>query len=209
MKRTNQILTVDANLIFADPMWSLFEVVGADAGRSAHATAAIFHYEFAMPLWSGRLTEARFWTLFTERVGVMASSTRWRTAVLTATRPLPVLSSLRTLADQYEVWMIANHRQEWLAPVLHSTGADRYLNQTIISSRTGLVQPQPAAYQQLQRLATGRPVLFVTGCEAHGPIARTAGLDTMVADPNDDLVRSIQARDKSNRRTPVVLGAER
>ena len=209
MEQMDHVVALDVSVIFTDPMWSLFDVVGADAGRSTHAIAAIFHYEFAVNLWSGRLAEERFWPLFTDRVGMMATPPRWRTTVLNATLPMPGFRALQAMAGQCEIWLVANHRHEWLGPVLHSTGAVRYLDRKVISSRTGLVQPQPAAYQHLRRLASGRPVLFVGGSATHAAGARAAGLKAVVVDSAGQWKRTVQEWDGSGPRRPVVLSPGR
>ena len=209
MERTDHVVALDASVIFADPMWSLFDVVGADAGRSAHAIAAIFHYEFAVNLWSGRLAEQQFWPLFTDRVGLAATPPRWRATMLDAVEELPGFRTLPGLADRCELWLVANHRHEWLGPILHSTGAVRYLERKFISSRTGLVQPQPATYQHLRRLTSGRPVLFVGGTAAHAAGAQAAGMSAVAADTAGQWKRAVQEWVGSRPRRSVVLSSGR
>jgi FMN phosphatase YigB (HAD superfamily) len=209
MERVDQVVALDASVIFTDPMWALFDVVGADAGRSAHAIAAIFHYEFAVDLWSGHVTEERFWSQFTQRVGVLTTSPRWRSTVLDATQPQPAFRTLPALTERCEIWLVANHRHEWLSPALHASGAVRYLDRKVISSRTGLMQPQPAAYQHLRRLTNGRPVLFVGDSAAHAAGARAAGMDAVVADAAGNWEQTVQKWHESSPRRPAALGTGR
>lgn len=209
MERMDHVVALDASVILADPMWSLFDAMSVDAGRSAHAIAAIFHYEFAVNLWSGHLAEEQFWRLFTDRVGMMPTPPRWRTTVLSAIRPMPGFRKLPALADGCEIWLVANHRHEWLGPALHSTRAVRYLDRKVISSLTGLVQPQPAAYQHLRRLTNGRPVLFVGGTAAHADGARAAGMNAVVADAAGQWKRTVQDWDRSSPRRSVSLNPAR
>ncbi|GGJ87490.1 hypothetical protein GCM10010123_16370 [Pilimelia anulata] len=179
----DRVLLLDAyGVLFADPMRPLFEVVGADAARSATAVAAIFEYEFRQPLYSGDLPEPEFWPLLASRCGIEPAAARWRRVLRRAAAPLPALFWLPALADEVDVWLLVNHRHEWFEPALRDCGADRYVARTLVSSRTGLVQPQPAAYRRVRRLAGERAAVFVGGAPAHVAGARAAGLPARLAD---------------------------
>jgi putative hydrolase of the HAD superfamily len=58
-------------------------------------------------------------------------------------------------AQGAEVWIISNHRHEWLLPALAAHGLDGVVDRIEVSSLSGRVKPDPGAWEVL--LADGTP----------------------------------------------------
>jgi putative hydrolase of the HAD superfamily len=149
--------------------------------------------------WGGRLPESAFW----DRLGVTAPSPAERADIL-ALRPRidPArVAAWRAVAD---VWIISNHRHEWLEPVLAETGLGDVVDRVVISSIGGCVKPDPAAWAVL--LADGTvpgDVLVVDDQATNLDAVRSLGITAVAATGDltwcDAVDRFLAARGTSTR----------
>lgn len=105
---------------------------------------------FRRAYWGGHLPEAAFW----QALGQEVPDDHQRAAILdlrARIRPERVERWSR-VAD---VWIISNHRHEWLLPALAAHGIDRVVHRIEVSSLSGRVKPDTAAWEVL--LADGTP----------------------------------------------------
>lgn len=110
-------------------------------------------------------------------------------------RPLPHARRVREWARQVPVGVLSNQRAEWVLPALAAAGLVELLEPLVISSRTGLVKPDPRAFAQLTRL--GPPperVLYVDDRPQALRVAAGLGISTLAADPAHAWVDRVGAR---------------
>ncbi len=99
---------------------------------------------FRRRYWSGDLPEHAFW----HALALPVPSPDERAAILDF-RPLidPArVASWREIAD---VWIISNHRHEWLLPALSAHGFDTVVDRIEVSSLGRRVKPDPCACEVL------------------------------------------------------------
>ncbi len=92
------------------------------------------------------------------------------------------------------MWLLSNHRHEWLVPALQDAGLHLLARRLFISSQTGHVRPGPAAYVQvLDSAAPGDALLYVDDKEDNVRAFRELGVDGIVADPRGEWTRVVDA----------------
>jgi putative hydrolase of the HAD superfamily len=131
--------------------------------------------------WGGRLPESAFW----ERLGVPVPSDDDRPRILDL-QPRIDPARVAGWGEVADIWIISNHRHEWLEPVLRSTGLGDVVDRVVISSIGGHVKPDPAAWAVL--LADGTPVddvLVVDDQARNLEAARSLGITAVPATGDD------------------------
>lgn len=134
--------------------------------------------------WSGRMAVGEAWRRLAAVAGVPDAPCPW-----TPDRPpsglvaLPALGRVPAWASAVRVGVLSNEHADWVEPLLAGAGALRHLDPLLISSRTGAVKPEPAAFAQV--LAAGvdpERILFVDDQEVNLAAARERGFQTLLAD---------------------------
>ncbi|MDJ0769125.1 MAG: HAD-IA family hydrolase [Ilumatobacter sp.] len=134
------------------------------------------------PFWGGRLTSRELWAQLAPGL-----DHRVLEAELEARfEPGPLFDAV-TAGDR-PLWLLSNHRSEWLLPRLQRFGlADRF-ERVLVSDAIGAAKPTPAAFDELVAESARRRVLFVDDNETNVEAARRLGLraarvDTVPIDP--------------------------
>ncbi|GIE92488.1 hypothetical protein Are01nite_89680 [Actinoplanes regularis] len=190
-----RLLILDVcGVLLGEPMKPLFQAVASQAGTSQERVAAVFRHFFRDALWSGRLDEADFWPAFSMACGVGIPSPTWPAVLRSAMMPLPAAACVSRWSRSAQVWLLSNHRHEWLVPALQDVELHLIVRRVLISSQTGHVKPGPAAYVQvLDYAAPGDALLYVDDHEANVDAFRELGVDGIVADKHGDWIRSVDA----------------
>jgi FMN phosphatase YigB (HAD superfamily) len=169
--------------VLGEPTGPLFEAVAESCDLSPAAVARAFRERFRNALWSGQLDEAAFWTDFAKSLGAHRPCRAWRGVIDASMHPLPALHCLPAWSQHAEIIVISNHRQEWLLPRLDALGAPAHIDELRISSSTGLVKPDPAAYAHAVGGREWSRTLYVDDKSANVEAARDLGLRSLLADP--------------------------
>jgi len=144
---------------------------------------------FRRAYWGGHLPEAAFW----EQLGVPVPDAVRRGAVLDL-RPRIDPSRVAAWGEVADVWVVSNHRHEWLLPVLAESGFERAVNRIEVSSLTGRVKPDPSAWQAL--LADGLPasgVIVVDDQQANLDAAQSLGITAVRAEDDAGWADAVDA----------------
>jgi putative hydrolase of the HAD superfamily len=180
-------LVFDAGgVLVGDAFSRLFPEIAAHLGVELDDVLAFYHEQRA-DLWQGGMAEEDFWTRMVERFPTLDSS-HWRRRLLELSSPLPGADKLEAWGTQAEIWILSNHRHEWLTPLLDEAGALPHIDRLLISSTEGTMKPNLEAFEPLVEgvAAEGREqlVLFVDDKEANLRAAEQVGIATVLADPD-------------------------
>ena len=151
------------------------ERAGADPGR---VRRLLTDDSFRRAYWGGDLPEAAFW----QAAGVAVPDLGRRAAVL-GLRPVIAPARIDRWRQAAEIWVVSNHRHEWLLPMLDDAGFTAVVDRIEVSSLTGRVKPDPAAWEAL--LADGTPpgrAAVVDDQQPNLDSARALGLTALRAD---------------------------
>jgi FMN phosphatase YigB (HAD superfamily) len=188
----NRTLLLDAcGVLLGEPTAPLFAAIASSAGKTHDAIATIFRRRFRDDLWSGRQDERTFWSEFATACGLIDSPSCWRRVIDSAMCPMPALHRLAEWSQGARVVLISNHRHEWLLPRLDALGIARHFADLRISSLTGVVKPDPAAYEQALRGAEPRCVLYVDDKPANVIVARELGIQSILADADGLWIKEV------------------
>lgn len=184
MKPLVELLVLDAHgVIFNAPFASLLHKIATETGQTHVAIRHRWNIMRA-DFWSGRLDEAKFWSELTGSTS--DDGDRWRNWLENATELGPAAPSLERWSRYVPVWLLSNHRSDWLLPRLARFGLDRYLERILVSDRLNTVKPEPASFVSL--LTTQRPaktILFIDDSLPNVEAARRLGIMAMHAHENE------------------------
>jgi glucose-1-phosphatase len=148
--------------------------VGADPDA---VRALLTDDAFRRQYWSGDLPEHAFW----HALAVPVPSPDER-AVILDLAPLIDPARVASWREVADVWIISNHRHEWLLPVLAAWGFDAVVDRIEVSSLCGRVKPDPGAWEVL--LEDGLPPARVAVVDDQAPnldAARGLGITPIAA----------------------------
>ena len=171
----------------------------AHVGADPDAVRELIRGPFRDDYWGGRLPESAFW----EHLGVPVPDPAARTAILDL-RPRIDPARVAAWREVADVWIISNHRHEWLEPVLAATGIGEAVDRVIISSIGGHVKPDPAAWAVLLADGTDAADVLVVDDQARNlDAARSLGITAVAATGDrswcDDVDRFLAARGPATR----------
>ncbi|MSO43891.1 MAG: HAD family hydrolase [Thermoleophilia bacterium] len=159
-------------------MPSLPDRAAARAGADPDAVRRLLTDDvFRVAYWGGDLPEAAFW----EAVGVPVPDERTRRRVLDL-KPLIDPARVADWNARADVWVISNHRHEWLLPVLARTGLADAVDRVVVSSTSGRVKPDPAAWAVLMGDGVSPGDVFVVDDQVRNlDAARSLGMTAVLA----------------------------
>ena len=103
---------------------------------------------------------------------------------------LETTGKLADWAAVAELWLLSNHRHEWLRPVLEAEGLLPLFERVIISSEWSAMKPEPALYASL-RDSPGVETLFVDDKQENLDVAERFGIGTLLADADGHWVEQV------------------
>lgn len=182
---------LDAGGVLIDSLMPSFPAraaasMGADPGT---VRAMLTDDGFRRGYWSGDLPEDAFWGTLD-----LDAPDPGRRAEVLDLRPRidPArVAAWRAVAD---VWVVSNHRHEWLLPVLGRLGFDEVVDHIEVSSLTGRVKPDPAAWEAL--IADGTPAMDVVVVDDQEPnleAARSLGITAIRAGGDNSWADAVDA----------------
>lgn len=139
--------------------------------------------------WGGDLPEQAFW----QQLGVEVPDPLRRAEVLDL-RPRIAPARVAAWAGVADIWVVSNHRHEWLLPVLAECGFEPVVDRIEVSSLTGRVKPDPSAWAAL--LADGLPpslALAVDDQQANLDAAAGLGITTVRASGDSAWAEAVDA----------------
>jgi putative hydrolase of the HAD superfamily len=124
--------------------------------------------------WEGRIAEPDMWaSLFPGDVPEQLSADLER-----GFEPGPLFEVVATSTQR--LWMLSNHRSDWLLPRLDRFGiADRF-ERVIVSDRLGVAKPDPAVFAPLIEAMRDHALCFIDDSPANVAAARAVGIDAVL-----------------------------
>lgn len=193
MDHPERLLLLDAcGVLVGEPTEPLFQSVALSVGHTTDEIAAVFRHKYRDSLWAGAVSERDFWVSLAGTLGLSDAPSQWRSVIDAAMGPLPALRRLASWSQAARLVMMSNHRHEWLVPRLDALGATGHFAKILISSRTGLVKPDPTAYLQALAGAKREATLYVDDKRANIEAAQQLGIHSILADLDGDWMREVE-----------------
>ncbi|EST29135.1 HAD hydrolase-like protein [Streptomyces roseochromogenus] len=187
-------LLLDAcGVLLGEPMEPLFRAVAASSGLRPAAVAELFRQRFRDDLWAGRMDETSFWSSLATACGLERAPAVWRSVVDQSMRAMPVVHRLPSWGRQARLVLISNHRHEWLVPRLEALALTSHFSEVSISSITGAVKPDQAAYDRVLGSTDRAQTLYVDDKLANVAAARSLGVTSLLADADGRWTNEVDA----------------
>jgi putative hydrolase of the HAD superfamily len=193
------LLVLDAGgVLIAEPVHAFFAALDISAGYTAGYCGSQFRSHWRRPLWVGEMSVKQFFIELAEMVHIEPA--RLEARLVAGFQLLPAARRVPAWAETGPVWLLSNHRAEWLRPILAAAGLDQHLDTIIISSEVGMLKPEPDIFRLVLDTWDGpaSQITYVDDQASNLAAARAQGIGRLVeADPAGEWTRLIDCTAKT------------
>ena len=171
------LLVLDAHgVVINNPFPGFLRDVGDRVDIGGDELTRRWRERWRLPFWEGDISEAEMWKAIAPRLDPV----ELRNDLESRYRPGPWFQFV-TRHDG-PMWLLSNHRTEWLLPRLERFGvADRF-ERILVSDALGAAKPSPAAFAALQ---PRNDVVFFDDSACNVGAARELGIEAYVVGDTD------------------------
>jgi putative hydrolase of the HAD superfamily len=165
---THEVIALDAHgVVFNNPLPYFLAELGARSELGVNRFKRQWRTHWRVPFWEGRVTEAEMWAA----IAPGADPVCLRADLERRYRPGPWFDFV-TRHDG-PMWLLTNHRTDWLLPRLDRFGITDRFERILVSDALRAAKPSPAAFAPL--VAHGS-VAFFDDSRRNVDAARALGL---------------------------------
>lgn len=129
--------------------------------------------------WRGLIDDATLWR---QLAGHEVDPLSTRRRLDSAYRPGPAASYVSAWSERASIWLLSNHRFEWLVPRLDDFGIRNRFERLLVSDNTGMLKPESAAFEPIIREEKATwDVLFVDDQPHNVFAAEALGIPSVIA----------------------------
>lgn len=166
MPADDRIVVLDVHgVIFTNPLARFLAEVAQRHGRESGEVLQTWTSQLRRPFWLGQLGEQEMWqTLFPSAdADTLTAELEQRYA------KGPLFDALDAISQP--IWLLSNHRTDWLLPRLARFGLAGRFDRVFVSDAIGWVKPDAEAFRLVQRAASDRAVTYVDDKPANVAVA--------------------------------------
>jgi putative hydrolase of the HAD superfamily len=195
-----ELLVLDVHGVVLNAYWPDFlREIARRTGESTEEVVGRWHRSLRDDAWSGRIEEAELWRRL---IPSTPASGDWRAALEAGYRRGAAAPHLRRWAALLPLWLLSNHRSEWLLPRLVRFDLNDCVDRVLVSDAIGAAKPDPAAFLPiLEAVSDPRRILFIDDQRRNVEVAQEMGMSALHADPHgawvsrvDHVLRSAPSR---------------
>lgn len=142
-------------VVFNKPLVPFLAEVAQRHGRESAQVLDAWSNRVREPFWLGQLGVTEMWSTLLPGADPAALTAELDSRYA----PGPLFEALADISGP--IWLLSNHRSEWLLPRLQRFGLDGRFERIYVSDAIGLVKPDVEAFRLAQRAAGSRPILYV------------------------------------------------
>lgn len=142
-------------VVFNNPFVPFLAEAAQRHGRDSEQVLHAWSSHVREPFWLGQLEVAQMWATLIPGTDPAALTAELESRYA----PGPLFGALADISAP--VWLLSNHRSEWLLPRLQRFGLDGRFERVYVSDAIGLVKPDVEAFRLAQRAAGSRRILYV------------------------------------------------
>ncbi len=186
-----RLLVLDGEgVVFNSPIKQFLQRFSSDNQLDYAIVEQRWEEKYRQLAWTGNIDDPELWCgLANTRVDAIRTSA----TLSTAYSPGPAAPHVIRWSQAVPVWLLSNHRSNWIIPKLQQFGIVDAFQRLLISDTTGFVKPDSAAFRQL--LSDGlkpQDILFVDDQEKNLETARKHGMRTIHADHKRPWLQEIE-----------------
>ncbi|URN93507.1 MAG: haloacid dehalogenase [Candidatus Pristimantibacillus lignocellulolyticus] len=184
------ILVLDVGGVLATNLTPrLWQDLADLSNTSIDTMYASYKQEISKQLWTGQCTEKQFWQWLAS-YGVQLSVSDQRRLITQALQPLPALDYLERWSKLADIYIMSNHLNDWLQPLLAPYLP--YIKSIHVSDQVRLSKPNPKWFQLLHEQFTDvSSIWFVDDSSNNIAVAQTIGWNVLLADQNHDWIATL------------------
>jgi putative hydrolase of the HAD superfamily len=91
------------------------------------------------------------------------------------------------------LWLLSNHRSEWLLPRLKRFGLLSQFERILVSDELGKAKPDESIFRELRNEIADRSVLFIDDRQRNVDAAIAAGINAMQAVPSGSWLSGVNS----------------
>jgi putative hydrolase of the HAD superfamily len=174
-----ELLVLDVHgVVLTNPLMAFLGQLAEATGQSPAEVKTRWRDELRARTWTGQIREDELWRCLAGDFGGQP----WRDLLEAQYELGPAAPHMRWWSQRVPIWLLSNHRSDWLMPRLDRFGLTGYFERTIISDVIGAMKPDPAAYRHVTAHVT-EPALamFVDDRSRNVATAASLGLKTVQA----------------------------
>lgn len=153
---SEQLVVLDVHgVIFTNPLAAFLADHARRHGRESAEVLRAWTTQLRRPFWLGQLPVAELWATLFPGAEPEALSDELERRYAAG----PFFDALEHVEEP--IWLLSNHRTEWLLPRLERFGLAGRFERIYVSDAIGAVKPDVSAFQSVRRAAGDRPVLYI------------------------------------------------
>ena len=187
-----KILLLDCGgVLIEDPMQRLFSRLALLSRKTKEEIEKFYQTNLRKDLWEGNIPENFFWGALFGFCNLKEDPSEWRTWFASLQVPLLESSYLREFSSHSAVWLLSNHRSEWLLPLLEKYNFSCYFTELLISDREKFAKPDPSWFEAVRKKIGSREVLYVDDQQSNLDVAAKHNIPGCLADKNNLWVKTV------------------
>jgi HAD superfamily hydrolase (TIGR01509 family) len=192
------LLVLDAHgVVFNNPMVKFLRDLGDRTGEGGEAVHHRWHTQFRTPFWEGRLGEDELW----HRLAPSIPASELRNELECRYTPGPLFEAAAKWPRR--LWILSNHRTDWLSNRLERFGIAEHFEQVLVSDTIGHAKPHPAAFCAVRHAAQHTSVFFIDDQPRNVTAARQLGIPAAVVVDTPALATAVHNREQVRADAPL------
>ena len=177
-----EVLVLDVHgVLFDKPLAGFLHDVGERTGEGGQQILQRWHRDLRTPFWTGHLDEESMWN--------QLAPSESPSTLLSDLEARYDRGPLWTLATTFhrDVWLLSNHRSNWLHERLARFGIAEKFDRVIVSDEIAAAKPDPRAFGSVSEECLTRSVLFIDDQLHNVQVARGLGIPAALLTPDGAL----------------------
>lgn len=164
----HEVVVLDVHgVVFNNPLPRFLAELGARSELGSNRFKRMWRSTWRVPFWEGRVTEAEMWA----GIAPGLDAACLRADLERRYRPGPWFDFV--VAHDGPLWLLSNHRTDWLLPRLERFGLAERFDRVLVSDALGAAKPSPDAFAPLVEHGS---LVFFDDSQRNVDAARAQGL---------------------------------
>jgi putative hydrolase of the HAD superfamily len=177
MLHGGRLLVLDVHgVVINNPLIGFLHDIGNQVGVGGDEMARRWRTRWRLPFWEGVIGEAELWSALAPRLDPV----ELRADLESRYRPGPWFQFVTR--HEGPMWLLSNHRTEWLLPRLERFGVGDQFERILVSDALGAAKPSATAFAALR---TRPDAVFFDDSARNVEAARKLGIAAHVVDLAD------------------------
>jgi glucose-1-phosphatase len=160
-------------VVFTNPFPGFIREIGERVGVGGDELFRRWRARWRQPFWEGSITEAEMW----EGIAPELDAVELRADLESRYRRGPWFDFARD--HDGPMWLLSNHRTEWLLPRLERFGLAQCFERVLVSDALGAAKPSPRAFAAIR---ARHDAVFFDDSHCNVEAARALGIAAHVVD---------------------------